>query len=424
YRAIGIMFTRQSLVALLGVLSLAAAQTSSEPYPSLEEIQAAQATVLPHSPVSNVKGLAFNRFVSIWLENTDFESAANDPHLSKLAEKGLLLTNYWAITHPSEPNYCAFAGGDTFGMDSGDFNQVPANVSTIADMLDVKNIAWGEYQEHLPYPGYQGKNYSNQETGANDYMRKHNPMVLYDSVTKDATRLRQIKNFTTFYDDLKNERLPQFSFVTPNMTNDAHDTNITFAGSWTWRFLSELLEDEYFTKDTLILLTFDESDTYEIENRIYSFFVGGAVPENLRGKQDDTFYTHYSIIASLSANWGLPSLGRWDCGANLLSWLAEKTGYVNWEVETGNLLQNETYPGPLSSGEYSTFDPEWPVPLTKGSCSAGHGILPIVQQTWKDLTATYNYTSPIPYDSVSGNNVGVKYSRTLKNGKTESGITE
>ena len=64
------MLTRQSLVALLGGLSLAAAQTSSEQNPSLEEIQAAQATVLPHSPVSNVKGLAFNRFVNIWLENT------------------------------------------------------------------------------------------------------------------------------------------------------------------------------------------------------------------------------------------------------------------------------------------------------------------------------------------------------------------
>jgi acid phosphatase len=298
-------------------------------------------------------------------------------------------------------------------MDNDKFNQVPANVSTIADLFDVKNIAWGEYQEHLPYPGYQGSNYSNQETRANDYVRKHNPKVLYNSVTQDANRLRQIKNFTSFYDDLKAQRLPQYSFITPNMTNDAHDTNITFAGAWAWRFLAELLEDDYFTKDTLILLTFDENDTYEIGNKIYSLLLGDAVPENLRGKSDDTFYTHYSIIASLSANWGLPSLGRWDCGANLLSWLADRIGYVNWEVETGNLLLNETHPGPLSAGKYNTFSPEWPAPLTEGSCSAGHGILPIVQDTWKDLTPTYNYTSPIPYDSVSQNNIGVKYSRKL-----------
>ncbi|KAK1142242.1 hypothetical protein N8T08_007986 [Aspergillus melleus] len=412
------MLSQQTLVTLLGGLSLALAKTTTKELPSRAEIEAAQATVLPYSPVSNVKGLSFNRFVNIWLENTDFDDAANDPHLSKLAEKGLLLSNYWAITHPSEPNYCASAGGDTFGMDNDDFNQIPSNVSTIADMLDVKNIAWGEYQEHMPHPGYQGYRYP--ESGPNDYVRKHNPKILFNSVTEDATRLRQIKNFTNFYEDLEHHRLPQYSFITPNMTNDAHDTNITFAGSWTYRFLAELLENEYFTKDTLILLTFDENDTYEIGNKIYSFLVGGAVPEHLRGKQDDTFYTHYSIIASLSANWGLPSLGRWDCGANLLSFLAEKTGYKNWDVDTSNLYLNETHPGPMASKAGAS---KWPVPLTQGRCSAGHGILNVVQQTWKNLTATFNYTSPVPYDSVSGNNAGVKYSREL-NGKVESHITE
>jgi acid phosphatase len=64
------MFTKQSLVTLLGGLSVALAQTSSEQYPSIAEIEAAQATVQPYSPVSNVRGLAFNRFVNIWLENT------------------------------------------------------------------------------------------------------------------------------------------------------------------------------------------------------------------------------------------------------------------------------------------------------------------------------------------------------------------
>lgn len=295
-------------------------------------------------------------------------------------------------------------------MDHDNFVELPSNISTIADLFDTKNISWGEYQEDLPYAGYQGFSFS--ETEASDYVRKHNPLVLFDSVTDDDTRVRQIKNFTSFYDDLKNQRLPQHMFITPNMTNDAHDTNITFAGSWTYRFLAELLEDEYFTKDTLIQLTFDETDTYEIGNRVFTFLLGGAVPENLKGKKDDTFYTHYSIIASLSANWGLPSLGRWDCGANLLSWVAEKTGYTNWEVDTENLYLNETYPGPLSENEYSRYSPRWAVPLTNGTCSGGRSILSTVQKTWAGLKPTYNYTSPIPHDAANGNSVGVKYYRT------------
>lgn len=343
----------------------------------------------------------------------DFTTAALDPGLSNLAEKGLLLNNYWALTHPSEPNYCAAAGGDDFGMDNDDVNKVPANVSTIADLFDTKNIAWGEYMEGLPSTGFQGKEYP--ETGPDNYVRKHNPLVLFNSVADHEERLSQIKDFDSFYDDLHNEKLPQYMFITPNMTNDGHDTNVTFAGSWTNSFLSDLMDNEYFMKDTLVLLTFDESGNYTKENRVYSFLVGGALPDDLKGKKDDTFYTHYSIIASLSANWGLPSLGRWDCGANLLSFLAEKTGYTNWDVDTSNAYLNETHPGPLSNGELSEFSPVWPAPLTDDDikCSAGNGILDIVKETWKGTEPTYDYTAPLPYDPKSGKNLGIKYRRTL-----------
>lgn len=320
-------------------------------------------------------------------------------------------TNLYALTHPSEPNYCAAAGGDTFGMDNDDFQRVPANVSTVVDLLDTKYIAWGEYQEHMPYPGFQGYEYPNQETKANDYVRKHNPLILYDSVTENNMRGRQIKNFTNFEDDLANEKLPQWAFFTPNMTNDAHDTSITFAANWLRGWISPLLENDYFMNDTLILITFDEDKTYTKTNRVFSILLGGAVPDHLHGTKDDTFYTHYSIIASVSANWGLPSLGRWDCGANLLEIVANKTGYLNFDVDTTNLRLNQTYPGPLSNGELSEYSPDWPIPLTDGDCSAGHGILDIVKNTYANNKPTYNYTSPFPYDTKSGYNVDVKATR-------------
>lgn len=50
--------------------------TSRVPYstiePSLASISAAQATVQPLSPTSSVKGLAFDRIIQIWLENTNY----------------------------------------------------------------------------------------------------------------------------------------------------------------------------------------------------------------------------------------------------------------------------------------------------------------------------------------------------------------
>lgn len=329
-----------------------------------------------------------------------------------MASKGITLTNYWAVAHPSEPNYVSSAAGDQFAMDNDDFHQIPANVSTVADLLDTKKISWGEYQEHSPYPGFQGYNYSNQETYANDYVRKHNPLVIFDSVASNASRLTQIKNFTNLWDDIKDNKLPQWAFITPNMTDDAHDTNITFASTWERGFIEELESHSDFWKESLILLTFDETEHYPISNRIFSILLGGAIPKDLVGTVDDTFYTHYSTLATVEANWGLPSLGRWDCGANIFQLVANKTGYTNYDVDTSNLYINSSFIGPLSQNIYSKYSSTWAAPLTGNqSCSAGHGILPAVKDTWGKLAPTYNYTSPVPYDTDAGKDVGTPFSR-------------
>jgi acid phosphatase len=322
------------------------------------------------------------------------------------------LTNYWGVTHPSEPNYLAVVVGDEFGMNNDDFHQIPSNVSTVADLLDARGISWGEYQEGLPYAGFQGFNYSNQQTFHNDYVRKHNPLIMENSVTDSDTRPLQIKNFTWFEKDLKDRKLPQWSFITPNMTNDVHDTNITFGGKWALDFLTPLLEDEYFMKDTLVLLTFDESGSYTVGNKVYGVFLGGAVPQELKGTKDDTFYTHYSCISSISANWKLPALGRWDCGANIFKLVADKTGYVNYEVDTTGLYLNHTYPGPLAS----TSVPDWNIPTTNEKCSGGHDILSQVKRTYGHLKATYDYTSPFPIDTAHNINTGVKFWKPSREG--------
>jgi acid phosphatase len=98
-------------------------------------------------------------------------------------------------------------------MENDGFQSLPANISTVVDLLDTKGISWAEYQEGLPYAGFQGFNYSNQDNFANNYVRKHNPLILYQSVTNNASRLALIKNFTSWESDYKAKTLPQWSFV-------------------------------------------------------------------------------------------------------------------------------------------------------------------------------------------------------------------
>ncbi|KAJ5528396.1 Acid phosphatase [Penicillium frequentans] len=431
----------KTVAALLSMAAMAHALVATTSEPSLSQIKTAAATTLPESPVSNVKGVAFDRFYQIWMENVAYTDSAADPNMQWLASQGILLTNYHGVTHPSEPNYCAAGGGDTFGMDWDDWTQIPSNISAVPDLLDTKGISWAAYQEHMPYPGFQGFNYSNQETYEDDYVRRHNPVVLYDTVVANETRARQIKNFTDFEEDLANNKLPQWAFFTPNITNDAHDTNITFGAKWERHWMSALLANEYFMNNTLVLLTFDEdmydlSDenaTFDQGNRVYSILLGGIIPDDLKGTQDDTFYTHYSSIASVSANWGLPSLGRWDCGANIFEIVANKTGYINYDVDLTNLYLNHTYNGPLTTGmleEYFGGSSDlkkvagsawtWPVPNTDAKCSAGNGVLEAVKETYSGMSATYNYTSPYPWDEASGYNVNVTATRKTSNSTSNS----
>jgi acid phosphatase len=59
-----------SPIAFAASVSYATRPPTSTIEPALSDIQAAQATQTPLSPVSDVKGIAFDRIVQIWLENT------------------------------------------------------------------------------------------------------------------------------------------------------------------------------------------------------------------------------------------------------------------------------------------------------------------------------------------------------------------
>jgi acid phosphatase len=64
-----------------------------------------------------------------------------------------------------------------------------------------------------------------------------------------------------FFKDLMDNKLPQWMFITPNMTSDAHDTSVTVAGEWLRNFLGPLLDDKNFMQNTMVLITFDENGT-------------------------------------------------------------------------------------------------------------------------------------------------------------------
>ncbi|KAG6915724.1 hypothetical protein DXG01_010245 [Tephrocybe rancida] len=251
-----------------------------------------------------VKGKVFDRLITIWLENTNFDAAVADPNLQALAKQGLSLTNYFALTHPSEPNYVASVGGEYFGINSDALLNLPTNVSSIVDLLEDKGISWAEYQEDMPSTGFTGFQFQNPKTQATDYVRKHN------------IRLR-------------------------------------------------------------LELGFDENGSSKIPNRVFTILLGNALPKQLVGKVDNNFYTHYSTIATAEANWGLHTLGRWDVGANVFDFVADKTGDKLNHVNIDPILLNLSYPGIFNNAVLA----KQPIPNTRLVVN-GRTVLPAIQEQW------------------------------------------
>ncbi|BGP29215.1 hypothetical protein JCM10296v2_000953 [Rhodotorula toruloides] len=356
-------------------------------------------STLPKSPV--VAGKSFDRFIQVWLENTNYATSESSPVFKNLSSQGVLMNGYYGVTHPSEPNYAAAGLADFFGMHGDPFYAFPKNVSSVADLLEAKNISWASYQENMPYDGFTGFNYTekNYVSGTGNYtyyVRKHSPLILTDSVAGNPERALRHRNFNDFAADLNADALPQWMFITPNLVNDGHDTTIDFQSQWLEYFLYPLLADERFNNNrTLILLTYDENEAYEENNNVYTIALGKGIPKELIGTTDNTYYTHYSSLSTVEANWGLGSLGRGDTNktlANVYSWVANATGYQN------NGLTNSSSNLPLTNltGIYPGFanDQMWTPILAPNMSAVGAGGGPVFAGNGTDTSLT-SWDQPI-----------------------------
>ena len=135
--------------------------------------------------------------------------------------------------------------------------------------------------------------------------------------------------------------MPAYSFYTPNITDDGHNTDASFAGDWLVSFLESTLYDAEFMREALVLITFDENASQGNRNQVWSCLIGGAIPASLQGTTDDTFYTHYSTLHTVELNWGLGSLGGGDANqtlANVFEFAAGTLGYTNVAVNPVPLM--------------------------------------------------------------------------------------
>lgn len=269
----------------------------------------------------------FDRVVIIVLENVDYEVASKDKNLAELATHGASFTNFHALFHPSYPNYLAMVAGTDYGIHRRGRlladNQVnlpnDAVHRTIADRLIAAGLDFKQYAEELP-EGTCPWNISGQHVAdkRGNYVRRHVPFLSFRAVQEKwcdrVVRVDSSKSDNFFVDDAR-RGLVAYSFYSPNMNHDGHDTNAQVAGAWVKKFLDDTFPEK-LRKGTLVVVTFDESGG-NADNRIYTLFLGDMVrPANQQDPQAlAKSYTHYSVLRTIEDNFGLEPLTANDRAA-------------------------------------------------------------------------------------------------------------
>ncbi len=321
------------LLALLAACTTAPAPTiTPSPVPSATSTATAvpSPTSTPSIVLSPTPALAptsaspaaipnFEHIAIIMFENKEFGSVIDSPLMptyNKLAKQFTLLTNYYAIGHPSLPNYIALMGGDTFGIKS-DCQNCFINQPSLPDLIEKSGRTWKAYMEDMPAPCFLGD--------SGDYVQKHNPFVYFDPIRLDPTRCaRSVVPLTTLQADIQANSLPNFLFIKPNVCNDSHSCKLDTADAWLASELTTLVPALDATgKPYLLVIMFEEGQGKHSccglpepgGGRVPVIFYS---PQVKTGFEDPTPYTHYSLLKTISAAWGLPYLGHAADDSNVL----------------------------------------------------------------------------------------------------------
>jgi phosphatidylinositol-3-phosphatase len=241
---------------------------------------------------------------------------------------------------------------------------------TIGDQLAAIGRGWKSYQESLP-PGSidhvtHADGFSSNLTDFSTilpalkppltsgdvvklYAAKHNPFVYFQNVQEGHDPHNSYRNVVDFdgpnglYADLRSGQVPAFAFIAPNQCNDQHgrgnagafcnydpvsdgsqaglNPGLIYRGDVTVQRLVTAIKRSPAWREgcNAIVLLWDEND-YSLSPNTNQVLLVVDTNYGVHGKKSGQFYTHFSLLKSLEAGFGLPCLNHaCDAGSNVMT---------------------------------------------------------------------------------------------------------
>jgi len=266
-------------------------------------------------PPSSVPG--YSHVFMIMMENTDYNEVVNNPsdtpYLHTLMSQGSTMANYHAVYHPSDENYMAVAGADTYATGATYFPNIKDPNKNIGDELVAKGETWKAYEQGMGTPCNTSTQYDSY------YEPDDTPFINFTDVSGNAAyckaHLFDTSQLTT--DLASASTTPNFSWIAADDYYDGESSGNGSAKSlqvqdgWIKQTVAPILSSPaWTTQKSLLIITWDE-DENEPGNHVATFVLGsqGSVPANT---VSDARYDHYSAGRTIEQALGIAPLNAND----------------------------------------------------------------------------------------------------------------
>ncbi|BFV60689.1 hypothetical protein KCMC57_up57930 [Kitasatospora sp. CMC57] len=338
----------------------------------------APAPVAP--PVSQVPG--YDHVFTVMMENTDYAQIMNDPadtpYIHSLMSQGATLTDARGVYHPSDENYLAIAGGDTYAKGATYWPNINSPQRNLGDTIEAAGKSWKAYEQGMGTPCNTNKNYDSE------YMPDDAPFINYTDISGNPARCAaHLFDTTQLTTDLRSAATtPNFSWIAADDYYDGEGsgngnaTSLKVQDGWLQQTLAPVLASPAWTQQrSLLLLTWDESAS-EGYNHVATIVLGsqGTVPA---GTSSPLHYDHYGIGRTIESALALPGLTANDTYATTLNAafapatpaIPTLTGDLNAVTNGGNLTLRYALPN-TSQINAKNWVGIYPAGVTPGSQSA------------------------------------------------------
>lgn len=272
---------------------------------------------------------AYDHVFLVYMENNNFSSTSNTvdggagiignsqaPYINSLASQNTLLTNYTAITHNSDPNYVAIAGGSTFGHTAGSggltsncITTCTFNVPSLGDRVDQAGKTWKQYAD--------GANGNCDTSQHGSYFPDDVPFYYFPTMKNSLSYCQaHWQPLTQMFTDLQSTATtPNFVWFDADDCNDMEACGIAAGDTWLSNTLPKLFSSPaWTTQRSLLIITWDEDGNNSPggfgsgqTNQVATIVVGSQNTVKT-GYRSTVRYDHYSTARTIEQALGLAPL--------------------------------------------------------------------------------------------------------------------